>query len=62
MPRRRAAFTKCELSRIVSVARAAGNNRVEIEPGKVLIVFGEATPQPEEITALDSWRATRGPR
>jgi hypothetical protein len=58
-------FRQQDVTRALRAAAAAGIEvrRVEIEHGKIVLIFGDAEAREiSEPAALDVWRATRGAR
>jgi hypothetical protein len=58
-------FKQQDLKRALRAAVAAGKEvkRVEIEHGKIVLIFGDSEAREiSEPAALDVWRASRGAR
>jgi hypothetical protein len=58
-------FKQQDLKRALRAALAAGKEvqRVEIEHGKIVLIFGDSEAREiSDPAALDVWRASRGPR
>jgi hypothetical protein len=65
MGKRPSKFKKLDVKRVLQACSAAGVavKRVEIEHGKIVLIFGDTnTRQTFEPAALDVWRASRGAR
>jgi hypothetical protein len=65
MPRGCRTFSQEDLKRALRAAEAVGQvvERVEIEQGKIVLIFGDSEDQQiSEPAALDVWRASRGAR
>ncbi|WP_375791082.1 hypothetical protein ACE102_03070 [Bradyrhizobium sp. vgs-9] len=55
-------FRQADVTKAVKAVVAAGVQvaRVEIEPGKIIVIAGKAEQDAAPLTALEQWRAERG--
>lgn len=55
-------FRQTDVTKAIRAAVAAGLavGRVEIEPGKIIVIAGKAEQDAATLTPLDQWRRERG--